>query len=101
MRRPWSPAFSAPVGLRAAGDVLLVSAHLAPVRQEGEEELAGRDGASVFPQYDNPGNAGLADRRAGKLELARIEVDPPEMTIGQMEGIPAFLSRAQARWRIK
>jgi hypothetical protein len=77
------------------GDLLLTSAHLAPVADED------RDGIrtameTVLPQYDNPET--LAWLRAA-LEEAGLEnlVDPPEMKIGRVEEIPAFI--ATARWK--
>ena len=75
------------------GDVLLASAHLAPVNDDTELPAAMR---SVLPQYDNPEtlawltaaleHGGLKDR-----------VDAPEMSIGEVEGVPAFV--ALARWK--
>ncbi len=76
-------------------DVLLVSAHLAPVRQESKEEL-GAAMASVLPQYNNPETLAWLTAGLEHWNLAD-RVDVPEMTIGQVEGIPAFL--AQARWK--
>jgi L-histidine Nalpha-methyltransferase len=75
------------------GDVLLASAHLAPVGDGIELPAAMR---SVLPQYDNPET--FAWLTAG-LEVAGLKdlVEAPEMNIGEVEGIPAFV--AVARWK--
>jgi len=79
--------------LRPKRDILLVSAHLAPVSDEIELLAAMQ---SVLPQYGNPET--LAWLTAG-LEHLGIEnlVNAPEMNIGEIEGVPAFV--AQARWK--
>jgi SAM-dependent methyltransferase len=77
------------------GDVLLVSAHLAPVRQEGPQELA-KAMESVLPQYDNPETLAWLTAALEHWDL-EDRVFPPEMDIGEVEGIPAFV--AQARWK--
>lgn len=76
-------------------DLLLVSAHLAPVASDQPGAVAAAMDV-VLPQYDNPETLAWL---AVALAHERIEhrVDPPEMTIGAVEGIPAFL--AQARWK--
>jgi hypothetical protein len=73
------------------GDVLLASAHLAPVGDDTELPAAME---SVLPQYDNPET--LAWLTAA-LEGLKDLVDPPEMKIGEVEGVPAFV--ATARWK--
>lgn len=75
------------------GDVLLASAHLAPVSDVIELPAAMR---SVLPQYDNPET--LAWLTAG-LEVAGLKdlVEAPEMSIGEVEGVPAFV--VVARWK--
>jgi len=75
------------------GDLLLASAHLAPVGDGVEFPAAMR---SVLPQYDNPET--LAWLTTG-LEYVGLEdrVNPPEMTIGEVEGVPAFITLA--RWK--
>jgi len=77
------------------GDVLLASAHLAPVCGEGPEELSAAM-KKVLPQYDNAET--LAWIAEGLKELGLDQwVEAPEMTIGEMDGMPAFL--ALARWK--
>jgi SAM-dependent methyltransferase len=73
------------------GDRLLVSVHLAPVVTDLAEAMQ-----TVLPQYDN------AETRAwlaAALEQFGLEevLGAPEIAIGEVEGIPAFL--AMARWR--
>jgi hypothetical protein len=77
------------------GDLLLASAHLAPVVDENLDDIQVAMDA-VLPQYDNPET--LAWLRAA-LEEAGLEnlVGPPEMKIGWIEEIPAFI--ATARWK--
>ncbi len=77
------------------GDVLLVSAHLVPVKEDNPEELAAAM-ELVLPQYDNAET--LAWLNAG-LEYWGLQerIDYPEMKIGQVEGVPAFM--AEARWK--
>jgi L-histidine N-alpha-methyltransferase len=75
------------------GDLLLVSAHLAPVGGGIELPEAMR---SVLPQYANPETLAwltAALEHGGLRDL----VDAPEMKIGEVEGVPAFVS--QARWK--
>jgi hypothetical protein len=78
------------------GDVLLVNAHLAPVKSEAEGELAVAMEA-VLPQYDNPETRAWL---AAALDYLGLEdrVDPPEIKAGRVEEVPAFL--ATARWKI-
>jgi len=77
------------------GDLLLASAHLAPVTDETSDGIPAAMN-SVLPQYDNPET--LAWLRAA-LEEAGLEnlVAPPEMKIDRIEEIPAFI--ASARWK--
>jgi len=79
------------------GDTLLVNAHLAPVESDDPNDLASAMQA-VLPQYDNPETRAWL---AAALDHLGIEdqVDPPEISIGQVESIPAFL--AASRWKIR
>jgi SAM-dependent methyltransferase len=77
------------------GDVLLASAHLAPVHGEGPEELAVAM-KEVLPQYDNPETLAWISEGLKEWGLEG-RVDSPKMTIGELEGMPAFL--AQSRWK--
>lgn len=74
-------------------DILLASAHLVPVDDNTELSAAMQ---SLLPQYDN--SETLAWLNA-VLELWGLEslVHPPEITVGQVDGIPAFLGLA--RWK--
>ena len=75
------------------GDVLLASAHLAPVGEGIEVATAMQ---KVLPQYDNPET--LAWLTAALEELGiKDQVELPEMQIGEMEGVPAFV--ATVRWK--
>lgn len=75
------------------GDVLLASAHLAPVG-EGTDVATAME--RVLPQYDNPET--LAWLTAALEALGREDqLEPPEMKIGEMDGVPAFI--ATARWK--
>jgi hypothetical protein len=77
------------------GDMILASTHLVPVDSENREELlAGMK--VIMPQYDNPEThawLGAALKHWGLEE----RVDAPEIKIGAMEGIPAFLGLS--RWK--
>src|ERR1700722_243611 len=75
------------------GDILLVSAHLAPIGDGRDLPAAMR---SVLPQYDNPETLAWLTAALEHLELKDL-VDAPEMKIGEVEGVPAFV--AQARWK--
>ena len=77
------------------GDILLASAHLVPVQNESRDELSVAM-QSVLPQYANPET--LAWLTAA-LQLWNLEdlVHPPEMAIGEIEGIPAFT--ASSAWK--
>jgi SAM-dependent methyltransferase len=77
------------------GDLLLVSAHLAPVREENREGLATAM-RTVLPQYDNAETLAWLAAALDHQGLAS-SVAAPEMVIGHVEEIPAFL--AQARWK--
>ncbi|MCE0523345.1 MAG: L-histidine N(alpha)-methyltransferase [Methylacidiphilales bacterium] len=79
--------------LRPGRDFVLVSAHLAPVGHGLELQPAMQ---AVLPQYDNPETLAWL---AAALEEAGLmnRLDAPEMSIGQIEGVPAFV--AQARWK--
>jgi hypothetical protein len=79
--------------LRPKRDVLLASAHLAPVGEDADLPAAMQ---SVLPQYDNPETLAWLTAGLGGLGLKDL-VDPPEMTIGEVEGVPAFV--AHARWK--
>ena len=75
------------------GDVVLCSAHLAPVGDGIELPAAMR---SVLLQYDN--RETLAWLRAALEEWELTDrLDAPEMKIGEIEGVPAFV--ATARWK--
>jgi SAM-dependent methyltransferase len=76
-----------------AGDILLCSAHLAPVREGVDLADAMR---SVLPQYDNPETLAWLSAALENWDL-RDRVDAPEMKIGEVEGTPAFV--ASARWK--
>jgi hypothetical protein len=75
------------------GDMLLASAHLAPIGDGVDLPTAMQ---LVLPQYDNPET--LAWLTAA-LEAWRLEdlVETPKMEIGAVEGFPAFV--ALARWK--
>jgi hypothetical protein len=74
-------------------DILLASAHLAPV---GEGVDVPEAMQKVLPQYDNPET--LAWLAAALDELGiRDQVEPPQMKIGANEGVPAFV--ATAKWK--
>lgn len=77
------------------GDLLLASAHLAPVHDENPDELPAAM-ASVLPQYDNPETLAWLTAALEAWGLEKL-VGPPEMKIGQVEGIPAFV--AEAKWK--
>jgi hypothetical protein len=78
--------------LRANNDILLVSAHLAPVRENVSLNEAMQ---AVLPQYDNPETLAWLAAALDDLDL-KNHLHAPEMHIGQIEGIPAFI--AQSRW---
>ena len=75
------------------GDILLASAHLAPVSEGIGLPQAMQ---AVLPQYDNPETLVWL---TAALEHGGLQglVDAPEMKIGEIEGVPAFV--AQARWK--
>ncbi len=75
------------------GDVLLASAHLAPVG-DGVDLSAAME--SVLPQYDNPETQAWLEAALEHWGL-RDRVDAPAMSIGEIEGIPAFV--ALAKWK--
>jgi SAM-dependent methyltransferase len=77
------------------GDILLASAHLAPVRTENPEEIPAAMN-SILPQYDNPETMTWLNAALQVWNLDTL-VEPPEMKVGELEGIPAFLAFAQ--WR--
>jgi SAM-dependent methyltransferase len=81
-----------PFGLRSS-DMLLLSVHLAPVG-DGVDVSSAMSG--LLPQYDNRETLAwlMEALRTWKLEE---KVDLPEMTIGEVEGIPAFVGRV--RWK--
>ena len=78
-----------------AGDILLVSAHLAPV---GEGIGLSAAMQSVLPQYDNAETLAWLDAGLEQADL-KDRVEAPEMSIGEVEGVPAFV--AKARWKSK
>ncbi len=73
------------------GDILLVSAHLAPVGPDVDLPAAMQ---SVLPQYDNPETLAWLGAAVEQLGLTD-RVDAPEMKRGEVEGVPAFVARAQ------
>ena len=75
------------------GDILLTSAHLAPVGEGIDLPSAMR---SVLPQYDNPETLAWLGALLEDWGVSDL-LGPPEMTIGEIEGIPAFI--AQAAWK--
>jgi hypothetical protein len=77
------------------GDALLVSAHLAPIRGEAPDKLAAAM-TSVLPQYDNPETLAWMTAALEPWDLTDL-VGPPEIRIGEIEGIPAFLG--QVHWK--
>ena len=77
------------------GDLLLVSAHLAPVMHETTEEIA-VGMREVLPQYHNPETLAWLTAALENWGLAK-RVYPPEIVIGEVEGVPAFLGTA--RWK--
>jgi Histidine-specific methyltransferase, SAM-dependent len=79
--------------LRPKIDVLLASAHLAPVGDGTDLPTAMR---SVLPQYDNPETLAWLTAALENWGLQDY-VDPPAMSIGAIENIPAFV--ASARWK--
>jgi hypothetical protein len=77
------------------GDLLLAGVHLAPVGGEENLDLPSAMRA-VLPQYDNA--ATLAWLNAGREQWRLTHlIEVPEIEIGEIEGIPAFLG--QARWK--
>jgi L-histidine Nalpha-methyltransferase len=75
------------------GDILLVSAHLAPVGDGTDLPAAMR---SVLPQYDNPETLAWLTAALEHFGLKDL-VDAPEMKIGEVEGVPAFI--ATTHWK--
>jgi len=77
------------------GDLLLASVHLAPVAADHPDAIAPAM-QTVLPQYDNPETLAWL---AAALEHWGLEnlLGPPALTIGEAEGIPAFL--ALAKWK--
>ena len=67
------------------GDLLLVSVHLAPGPM-----------TALLPQYDNPETFAWLTEALRTWNLAE-KVGSPEMTMGEKEGVPAFIGRA--RWK--
>jgi hypothetical protein len=72
------------------GDQMLVSAHLVQVGDGADLSAAM---LKVLPQYDNPETLAWL---AGALEEWKLEdlVDAPQMKIGEIEGVPAFIGSA-------
>jgi hypothetical protein len=75
------------------GDLLLVSAHLAPISDHLDLATAMR---RVLPQYDNAETMAWLTGSLVAWKLAHL-VEAPRMTIGEIEGVPAFI--AEARWK--
>jgi L-histidine Nalpha-methyltransferase len=75
------------------GDVLLVSAHLAPVGDGIDLPAAMR---SILPQYDNPETLAWLSAILEEWGIDHL-LEPPEMTVGEIEKIPAFI--AKAAWK--
>jgi len=73
-----------------SGDTLLVNAHLAPLGEGGDLPAAMR---SVLPQYDNPETLAWLTAALEHWGLHDL-VEGPRMTIGEREGVPAFVARA-------
>jgi L-histidine N-alpha-methyltransferase len=74
-------------------DVVLVSAHLAPIGPGVDLPGAMR---KVLPQYGNPETLTWLSAALEEWGLEE-KVEAPEMKIGSVEGIPAFV--AEARWK--
>lgn len=77
------------------GDILLASAHLAPVAPGDREGLSAAM-ESVLPQYDNRETMAWLSAALENWGLEKL-VEPPEMKIGEIEGIPAFI--ASSKWK--
>jgi len=73
--------------------MLLASAHLAPIGDNVQLPAAMR---SVLAQYDNPETLAWLTAALECWGLKDL-VDAPEMKIGEVEGVPAFV--ALARWK--
>jgi hypothetical protein len=78
--------------LRSKRDVILVSAHLAPVAEGMELPEAMRQ---ILPQYDNAETLAWLSAALEQWEL-KDKLGVPEMKIGEMEGVPAII--ATGRW---
>ena len=76
-----------------SGDLLLASAHLAPAGPGTDLSAAMQ---SVLPQYNNPETLAWLGAAVEHLGLEDL-VEAPEMIIGEVEGVPAFIARA--RWK--
>lgn len=76
------------------GDLMLVSAHLAPVSEDVSLDDAMR---SVLPQYDNPETLAWLAAGINTWNL-QDKVEAPRIGIGEIEGIPAFV--ATAKWKV-
>jgi len=75
------------------GDLLLASVHLAPIG-DGVDLVQAMQ--RVLPQYDNPETLAWLTAALEHWDLLD-RVAAPEMKIGEMEGVPAFV--ATARWK--
>jgi hypothetical protein len=75
------------------GDILLASAHLAPVGNGIELSDAMK---RVLPQYNNPETLAWLSAALEQWNL-QDAVDLPEMKIDQIESVPAFI--ATAKWK--
>jgi L-histidine Nalpha-methyltransferase len=74
-------------------DVILISVHLAPVRDDVDQAAAME---KVLPQYKNPETLAWLDAALEEWNLKEM-VETPQMNIGEIEGMPAFV--ATARWK--
>lgn len=77
------------------GDFLLASVHLAPVGGPENLDLPSAMRA-VLPQYDNAETLAWLNAGREQWRLTHL-IDVPEIAIGEIEAVPAFLG--QARWK--
>ncbi len=75
------------------GDLLLASVHLAPVQEKDGGDLAAALKV-VLPQYDNSETLAWLQAGLEVLDVATL-VHSPAITMGEVEGIPAFVGSAQ------
>lgn len=74
------------------GDAILASAHLVPAEIDDAEAVS-VGMAKVLPQYDNPETRDWLAAALKKWQL-QDRVTAPEITVGEVEGIPAFVGLA-------